>query len=64
MLHRLMRATDRTVVTWEEALSLGIAAKRRINWTVLQARCEAAADEEAFLQRLPDVLNRIIDEIG
>ena len=64
MLDRLIQATDRTIVTWEEALSLGIAAKRRINWTVLQARCEAATDEDAFLQRLPDVLNRIIDEIG
>lgn len=64
MLDRLMQATDGTVVTWEEALSLGIAAKHRINWTVLQARCDAAADEDAFLQRLPDVLNRIIDEVG
>ena len=44
MLDRLIQATDRTVVTWEEALSLGIAAKRRISWAVPQARCEAAAE--------------------
>lgn len=57
MLDRLMQATDRTLVTWEEARSLGIAAKDRIRWEVLQARCEAAAKEDLFLRKLPDVLN-------
>ena len=64
MLDRLMQATDRTLVTWEEARSLGIAAKDCIRWEVLQARCEAAAKEDLFLRKLPDVLNRILEEIS
>ena len=60
MMDRLVQATDGTPATWEEALALAIAAQDHIDWSLVEARCRAAREEDLFLRNLPTVLDRII----
>ena len=60
MMDRLIQATDGTPVTWEEALALAIAAQDRIDWSLIEARCRTAQEEDFFLRNLPMVLDRIM----
>lgn len=64
MMDRLVQATDGTAVTWEEALSLAIAARDRIDWTVIESRCRTAQVDDFFLQNLPAVLDRLIQSLS
>ena len=59
IMDRLIQATDGTPVTWDEALSLGVAAQDRVDWTLIESRCRAAAVDDLFLRKLPDVLDRL-----
>ena len=63
MMDRLIQATDGTLVTWEEALSLGIAARDRVDWTLIESRCRAAQADDFFLRNLPDVLDRLMKNL-
>ena len=64
MMDRLIQATDGTVVTWEEALSLGIAVRDRVDWALIESRCRAARTEDFFLRHLPDVLDRLMKNLA
>ena len=59
MMDRLMQTTDGTFVTWHEALALTIAAKDRIDWTLIGSRCTTAKADDLFFRDLPAVLGRI-----
>ena len=59
IMDRLIQATDGTLVTWEEALALAIAAQDRIDWSVIEARCSDAQADDFFLRKLPAVLDRL-----
>ncbi|MDF1596609.1 MAG: hypothetical protein P1T08_11045 [Acidimicrobiia bacterium] len=59
MMDRLLQATDGTAVTWNEAFALAVAARDRINWTSIRARCAAMVGTEPFLQVMPDLLGRL-----
>ena len=59
MMDRLVQATDATLVTWEEALVLAIAAQDRIDWSLVESRCRAAREGDLFLRNLPTVLERL-----
>ena len=63
MMDRLIQATDGTLVTWEEALSLGIAARDRVDWTVIESRCRAAQADDFTLRDLPGVLDRLMKNL-
>ena len=60
MMDRLVQATDGTLVTWEEALSLAIAARDRIDWRSIRTRCVAEQARDLFLRNLPMVLDRLM----
>jgi len=60
MMDRLVQATDGTRVTWEEALALAVAAHNRLDWSLVEARCRKAQEEDFFLRNLPMVLDRIM----
>lgn len=64
LLDRLIQATDGSVVTWEEALSLAIAAQDRIDWTLIQTRCRDAQADDLMLRNLPVVLDRLMQSIS
>ncbi len=64
MLDRLIQATDGSTVTWEEALSLAIAAWDRIDWPLIETRCRAALADDVFLQNLPAVLDRLMHRLS
>lgn len=64
MLDRLIQATDGSAVTWEEALSLAIAARDRIDWTLIETRCRTAQADDFSLRNLPVVLDRIIQSLA
>ena len=59
MMDRLIQATDGTLVTWEEALALAIAARDRIDWTIIESRCGTAKADDFFLHNLPAVLDQL-----
>ena len=60
MIDRLIQATDGTTVTWEEALSLAVGAQDRIDWHLIESRCDDAATDDLFLRRLPSLFDRLI----
>ncbi len=64
MLDRLIQATDGSTVTWDEALALAIAARDRIDWTLIETRCRAAQTDDAFSQNLPAVLDRLTHRLS
>ncbi len=64
MMDRLMQATDGTAITWEEALSLGVAARDRVNWQSLKSRCLAGRTADIGLNTLPEVLDRLLRELA
>ena len=59
MMDRFVQATDGTLVTWDEALTLAIAAQDRIDWTLIESRCRNAHRDDLFLRNLPTVLDRL-----
>ena len=63
MMDRLIQATDGSAVTWEEALSLAVVARDRIDWTLIETRCRAAQADDVFLRNLPAVLDRLMQSI-
>ena len=64
MIDRLIQATDGTAVTWEEALSLAIAARDRIDWTLIESRCRTAQEDDFFLRNLLAVLDRLMQRLS
>ena len=63
MMDRLVQATDRTAVTWDEALALAIATHDRINWEAIRARCDSLARTEPFLAGISAHLDRLLEAI-
>lgn len=59
MMDRLVQATDGTVVTWDEALALAIAAFDRIDWARLTERATEIASADPFLGRITELLDRL-----
>ena len=64
MMDRLMQATDGADITWQEALSLGVAARDRVNWQSLKSRCLAARTADIGRNTLPEVLDRLLRELA
>jgi len=64
MLDRLVQATDGTPVTWDEALSLAIAAQDRIDWPLVESRCRAAQADDFLLRNLPTVFETLTEHLG
>lgn len=63
MLDRLVQATDGSVVTWEEALTLAVAARDRIDWTLIETRCRTAQPDDFLLRNLPALLDRLMHHL-
>jgi len=64
MMDRLIQATDRTTVTYEEALELAIAASDRIDWEQIVDRSDKIARTEPMLNDLPGLSDRIRAKTG
>ena len=63
MMDRLVQATDRTQITWDEVLSLARATHQRVNWNKIRSRCMTKRTEELGLYILPQVLDEVIASI-
>jgi len=60
MMDRALQATDGTVVTMEEALTLAVGAYPRIDWARLEARVASATRQgPRAYALLPDTLRRV-----
>lgn len=60
MVDRLLQVTGGETRTFEEAVSLAIAAYSRIGWPAIERRVEAAVKAGGFAEeRLPDALRRV-----
>ena len=63
MMDRLVQATDRTDITWDEAVALAGAAFHRVNWDRIRERCMIKRTEDIGLLHLPQVLDEVLAEV-
>lgn len=63
MMDRLVQATDRTDVTWDEAMELAEATFDRVGWDEVRARCMVKRKEDIGLHILPRVLDDVLGEL-
>ncbi|MDE0132224.1 MAG: hypothetical protein OXM62_05100 [bacterium] len=63
MMDRLVQATDRTDVTWDEVMELAEATFDRVNWDTVRARCMVKRKEDIGLHILPQVLDEVLAEL-
>ena len=60
MMDRLLQATGKEPVTFEEAVRLAVAAYQHIAWPDLDERADAASEEGSLAgQALPEILARV-----
>ena len=64
MIDRLVQATDRTPVTWDEAMELAGASFDRVNWDVVRTRCMVKRKEDIGLHKLPQVWDEVLARLG
>lgn len=63
MMDRLVQATDRTDVTWDEVIALAEATFDRVNWDTVRARCMVKRKEDIGLHSLPQVLDEVLAQL-
>ena len=63
MMDRLVQATDRTDVTWDEAIELAEATFDRVDWDKVRARCMVKRKEDIGLHILPRVLDDVLGHL-
>ncbi len=63
MMDRLVHATDRTEVTWDEVIELAEATGDRVNWDAVRARCMVKRNDDIGLHILPQILDEVLAEL-
>ncbi|MDE0675621.1 MAG: hypothetical protein F4Y83_03045 [Acidimicrobiia bacterium] len=62
-MDRLVHATDRTEVTWDEVIELAEATGDRVNWDAVRARCMVKRNDDIGLHILPQILDEVLAEL-
>lgn len=64
MMDRLVQATDRTDITWDEVIALARAAHEDVNWDRIRERCMTKRTEDLGLHILPQVLDEVLVDVA
>jgi len=64
MMDRLVQATDRTDITWDEVISLARTVHRDVNWDRIGEWCMTKRTEDLGLHILPQVLEEVLADVA